>query len=368
MKPLKFVQIGVGGFGSHWCTAVLPRLIENGSIEPVGAVDINTTVLQNARSQLGLSDHQLYTDAAQAIAQTRPDFVTIVVPPAFHEEMVDLAVEYGCHILSEKPIADTMDACCRIYKKVNDARLKMAVTMSHRFDQDKQTLEAAVKSGDYGRLNYIIGRFTHNCRQFASWGKFRHEIPDPLLIEGTVHHFDIYRALSGSNAKSVHALTWNPPWGEFAGDFTGLITMEMENGVKCFYEGAKANASTMNGWTNEYFRAECEAGSLELDRRWLRVLRSGAWEKPLAQDLPLRQQPVWMNPWLAEMFVEWLGGGDEPPNSLADNIQCAALLFAAVESAHTGQVVDVQAFLRQHMERNGVVYHPTNLDERLDGA
>src|SRR6185436_7332833 len=33
---------------------------------------------------------------------------------------------------------------------------------------------------------------------------------DKLLIEGGVHHFDILRSLSGSNAKSVYTLGWNP--------------------------------------------------------------------------------------------------------------------------------------------------------------
>jgi len=354
-KPSRYIHIGVGGFGQHWCTAVLPRLKELGLAVPMAAVDINRDVLSKAKAQLGLSDKQLYTSAAQALAEHKPDFITIVVPPAFHEEMVDLAVEHGCHILSEKPIADTMAACCRIYGKVKKAGLKMAVTMSHRFDQDKQTLEKEIKSGNYGPLNYVVGRFTHNCRKFSSWGKFRHEIPDPLLIEGTVHHFDILRALTGSNAKTVYALTWNPPWGEYAGDSTGLVSMTMENGVKCFYEGAKANASTMNGWTNEYFRAECEGGTLELDRRWLRVLRGDAWDKPLSQDLPLLQQPAWMNPWLAELFVNWLHGGDAPPNTLDDNIQCSALLFAAIESAHTGQVIDVQDLLKTNMLRSGTM-------------
>jgi predicted dehydrogenase len=349
-KPLRYIHIGVGGFGQHWCTAVLPRLRELGLAEPIAAVDINPDILKKAKSQLGLTDEQLYSSAALALAARKPDFITIVVPPAFHEEMVDLAVKHGCHILSEKPIADTMAASCRIYCKVKNAGLKMAVTMSHRFDQDKQTLEHEIKSGRYGRLNYVVARFTHNCRKFASWGKFRHEIPDPLLIEGTVHHFDIFRALTGSNARTVYTVAWNPPWGEYAGDSTAMVTMEMENGAKCFYEGAKANASTMNGWTNEYFRAECEDATLELDRRWLRLLRGGAWDKPLAQDLPLIQQPAWMNPWLAEIFVNWLNGGEAPPNTLDDNIQCCALLFAAVESAHTGQPVDVQEFLRKNMK------------------
>ena len=50
------------------------------------------------------------------------------------------------------------------------------------------------------------------------------------------------------------------------------------------------------------------------------------------------------------MFVNWLNGGDAPPNTLQDNIQCCALLFAAIESAHTGRAIDVQDFLRTNMK------------------
>ncbi len=348
--PLRYIQVGTGGFGGYWCAAVLPRLAEMGKAVPAAAVDINPEHLRNAEKHLGLPPERCYTDMTRAFDENPADFAIIVVPPAFHESVVDTALAHGMHILSEKPIADTMEACCRIYRKVTAAGRKMAVTMSHRFDQDKQTLERAIKSGEYGRLNYVVQRFTHNCRRFGTWGEFRHRIPDPLLIEGTVHHFDCFRALTGSDARTVYARTWNPPWGEYAGDSTALISMEMMNGVHGFYEGAKANASTMNGWTNEYFRAECEDGTLELDRRWLRVLRGGPGDRPLSQDLPLLQQPVWMNPWLAELFCDWLRGGPRPPNHLEDNLQCCALLFAAVESAHSGQPVDVQSFLTAHLE------------------
>jgi len=348
-KPLEYIHIGVGGFGQHWCTAVLPRLRDLGLAEPIAAVDINQDVLGKARTQLGLEDDRLYTSAAQALAAHKPDFITIVVPPAFHEEMADLAVEHGCHILSEKPIADTMVASCRIYRKVKNAGLKMAVTMSHRFDQDKQTLEREIKSGRYGKLDYIVGRNTWTCRKKPSWGKFRYEIPDPLLIEGTVHHFDIMRSLAGANAKTVHALTWNPEWSEFRGDAQGLILLEMDNGVSVFYEGAKASATTLNGWGQDYFRAECELATLELDKRRLRVMSDLSGERVIAEK-QLAKQPAWTNAWLAEMFVNWLNGGDAPPNTLDDNIQCCALLFAAIESAHTGQVIDVQDFLRANMK------------------
>jgi predicted dehydrogenase len=84
------------------------------------------------------------------------------------------------------------------------------------------------------------------CRAFPAWGAFRYKIADPLLVEGTVHHFDIMRSLAGANAKTVYAKTWNPSWSEFQGDSQGLITLEMENGVKVFYEGGKSNAAQLN--------------------------------------------------------------------------------------------------------------------------
>lgn len=347
----RFIQVGLGGWGSYWLHDVMPRLInELELVEAAAVVDMNPETFPAAMGKYHLTACKCYTDAKRAFEENQADFAIIVVPPAYHESVVDLALEYNMDILSEKPIADTMEACCRIYKKVTNSGRKMAVTMSHRFDQDKQTLEQAIKSGEYGALNYIICRFTHNCRNFGSWGEFRHKIADPLIIEGTVHHFDIFRSLSGSNAKTVYAKSWNPTWGEFGGDSTALITIEMENGVKAFYEGAKANASTMNGWTNEYFRAECCDGTLELDGRWLRILKGGPWERPLQTDMSLLKQSVWMNPWLAEQFINWLNGAPAPQNTLEDNIQCAALTFAAVESAHTGQVVDVQEYLRRNMD------------------
>lgn len=348
-KPLRYVLVGVGGWGEHWRTEVLPRLASLGLAEAAGAVDIDPNALPLAKESLALDDAQLFTDPETALARTKPDFVIVVVPPAHHEAVVDVAVRHGRHILSEKPIADTMDACARIYNKVRTAGLKMAVTMSHRFDQDKQTLERAVKSGRFGPINYIVHRFTHNCREFGSWGEFRHRIPDPLLVEGAVHHFDCLRALAGSNARRVYAVAWNPPWGEYAGDSTALVTIEMENGVRCFYEGAKANASTMNGWEHDYIRVECRDGTLELDGRKLRVLRGGAWEPPVSEALPLVEQAAWKNAWLAELFVRWLAGGPPPENTLDDNIHCAALLFAAVESAHSRGPVEVSAFLDRHL-------------------
>lgn len=76
-----------------------------------------------------------------------------------------------------------------------------------------------------------------------------------------------------------------------------------------------------------------------------------ARDAPTATPLPLLERDAWMNPWLAEMFCDWVAGRRaDHPTALDDNIQCAALLFAAVESAHTGMPVNVAQYLLAHLD------------------
>ena len=351
--PPRFIHVGTGGFGRYWCHEVLAPLVHAGKAAPAAAVDINGENLANAREAYGIPPERCYTDPEKAFEEVEADFAVIVVPSDHHEAIVDLAVARGLHILCEKPLADTMTAACRIYHKVERAGLKMAVTTSHRFDQDKQTLLAALRSGRYGPAHYIVGRNTWNCRKRGAWGRGSryYQKPDPLLTEATVHHFDIMRALAGSNARYVLCRSWNAPWSEFEGDSSALVFVEMLNGVKVFYEGSMTNAAGLNTWGNDHWRVECQKATLELDGRRLRAISDLGGERQ-AQDIPLLERPAWMNPWLAEMFLEWLAGGPKPPNSLDDHIQCAALLFAAVESAHSQILVDVQRFLAINLAAN----------------
>ncbi len=349
--PYKMIQVGTGGWGATWCSRWLPPNIKDGLVEVVAAIDANPDALVNARQGLGLRADQCYTDLRKAFDENPADFCTIVVPPAFHEQVVDIALAHDLHILSEKPIADTLEASVRIAAKVKRAGKKMGVTMSHRFDQDKTTLRRELRSGRNGALDYLVCRFTCDCRKFASWGKFRHEILDALMVEGAVHHLDILADLSGARCDTLYAQTWNPPWGEYAGDSQGLVTMHFGNGTRAMYEGAKTNAVGLNGWTNEYVRAECEGATLVMDQRRIERfahVAGNAWSAGQAgqgEPLALIDQPKWANAWLIEKFVHWLDGGEMMETNVEDNLQSVALIFAAIESSRTGQAVKVQQLL-----------------------
>lgn len=349
-RKLRFIQIGTGGFGGFWCKKHLPPVIAEGKAELVAAVDIDPAAHANAVQHLGLEPGRCYTDLRQALREHACDFVNIVVPPYAHEEVVELALEFNCHVLMEKPVAETMEASCRIYHRVKRTDRKMAITVSHSFDQDKQTLEALLRSGRYGALSYLIGRFAANYRSEA--GNPRAYAHQHFLVSSAVHQFDTIRALTGSDAKTVHALSWNPPWAPFREHGTALALIEMENGARVFYEGSKSNATHANGWGNDYFRAECEQATIELDRREIRVRSDLGYPHPASASIPLLQRPYWTHTAIIRQFIDWLGGAEAPRCTIDDNMQTTALQFAAIESGLTGRIVDVQPFLQHHLERS----------------
>jgi len=85
---------------------------------------------------------RLYTNIEQAFDANPADFAVVVVPPRFPRVVVDSHFGTAPHPFREA-IARSWKACVRIYHKVCGADSKEAVTMSHRFDQDKANLEAA---------------------------------------------------------------------------------------------------------------------------------------------------------------------------------------------------------------------------------
>ncbi|GAB3035537.1 Gfo/Idh/MocA family protein [Natronobiforma cellulositropha] len=355
----RLIQVGTGGQGEQWCRRFLPPNVEDGLIEVVAAVDVDERAHVHAIEGLGLSEDECYTDVREAFAEHDADCCTVVVPPAYHEEIVDAALEYGLDILSEKPIADTLEASVRIATKVEHAGAKMGVTMSHRFDRDKTTLRRALRSGVYGPLDYLVCRFTCNCRSYGSWGAFRHDIEDTLMVEGAVHHLDILADLADARCETLYAQTWLPEWGEYAGDAQALVQLTFENGTRATYEGAKTNAAGLNGWGQEYVRAECRDATLVLDERELECYAYdpemeatfGESVQGTSEDLPLADQEKWANTWLVEAFVAWLEGGEPMATNVTDNLQSMALITAAIESSRTGQPVAVQELLEETVDR-----------------
>lgn len=360
-QPYRVIQVGTGGQGAHWCSTFLPPNAADGRVEVVAAVDVDEDAHENAVEHLDLAPSQCYTDYETAFAEVPADFCTVVVPPWLHENVVDAAIEHDLHVLSEKPVADTLEASVRIAEKIDRAGLKMGVTMSHRFDRDKATLRRRLRSGESGPADYLVGRFTCNARSYGTWGAFRHEMDDPLMVEGAVHQLDFVADMVGSRCRTVYADTWCPEWADYEGDVQALVQMTFEDGTRATWEGAKANAVTLNGWESDYLRVECRDETLVLDDREITQYPyeaaaegvMGGLDESRGEPLELDDQDTWANTWLVEQFVEWLDGGEPMATNVTDNLQSMALIEAAMQSSETGDPVAVQELLAE--AREGVV-------------
>jgi predicted dehydrogenase len=168
-EPKRCLMIGAGGMAGSWIRAFLPPFRER--LEVVALVDVDAAALSQGGDLLGLPAPRRYATMAAAFDEVEADCCVVVVPPAFHREAVLRAAARGMAILSEKPIADTWEAALDVYRTVTRAGVKMAVTQNYRYIVPQLTLRGVLRSGELGRVNYVVGRFAADYRRYASWGR-----------------------------------------------------------------------------------------------------------------------------------------------------------------------------------------------------
>ncbi len=339
------LMVGAGGMAAEWIRWLHDDFGDR--VAFAAMVDVNDEPLASSGDYVGLPASCRFNSAAEAFEKVDADFCGICTPPAFHEEAVLLATARGMDILSEKPLADTWEACERIVRAVRDAGVRMQVIQNYRYTPFMLAFRQALRESGVGRLNYVMARFAADYRAPLGWGAaFRHEIPHSLLIEGAVHHFDMIRNLSGSTCKTLAGWEWNVPWSSFQGECQALYVMQMANGVRASYEGSCNAAGTQNSWYHEFYRAECEGGAVAVDRdQVVRVYEHDVRRGLRTRELPPARPRFASHEYLFNAWLDWLDGGEEPETVLADNIHSAAMLFGAIRASAGNQSVDVQAMV-----------------------
>jgi predicted dehydrogenase len=342
-------MIGAGGMADAWIRQILPQFDER--LQVVGLVDVSEPALAASGDFLGLDQHQRFTKLADAFDAIRADLCVVVIPAAFHKSAALLAAQHGVPILCEKPLANDWMSCREIYQAVTAANIKMEVVQNYRYRAPMLAMKAVLQSGELGRINYLVARFADDCREYDTW-KRRHELPHAMVMDGAAHHFDMLRNLTGGDCARIAAFEWNPPWSSAKGEFCTLCMLQLTNGTRATYEGNATAAGEQNSWRHEYYRAECEDGSVTvgLDQT-VRIHRHTRGRGLVTEEIPAPPQPNEGHAWIVAEFLDWLDGGPVPATTLDDNMRTAATIFGAIESARTGQSIDVEHMLKEAFAR-----------------
>ncbi len=102
MKPLRVVVVGCG----HQGTSHAISYKNNPGFEVVGIVSRGAKSRNALSAKLG--GCPTYADHASAIEACKPDVVCVATYPETHAEICLYALERGCHIFVEKPLATNM--------------------------------------------------------------------------------------------------------------------------------------------------------------------------------------------------------------------------------------------------------------------
>jgi len=326
------LMIGAGGMAGGWINRFVQGFSDR--IKIVGLVDVNIDVLNRQGQSLGLGKESLFTDYRDAVDKVKADFCGISTPPLFHSPQAIAAMEKGMPVICEKPIADNLDAAKAMVKTAQKTGMPCGIIQNYRYAPNKQELVRIREEGRLGRLQHILGRYACDYRKYGSWGSWRHDMDFGLLFEGSVHHFDMLRFLSGGNCETLVGFGWNPPWSSFKHFSSGMYIMRMDNGAHTFYEGNSTAAGITNCWHREYYRAEFEAGTVEIaEGSEMKIYKAG-------QENQIYNAPgIKLNghDHLFDEFLNWLDDGKPSVTRIEDNIKSFCMVIAAMETTQDNQ-------------------------------
>jgi len=103
-----------------------------------------------------LPEARLYTDPRALFDAERPDFVDICAPPYAHRELIERAVDSGCHVICEKPLATDLRDALAIRRSIE--RRQRVIIPCHQYHYAPQWLaiRKAIESGEVGPVTMAI--------------------------------------------------------------------------------------------------------------------------------------------------------------------------------------------------------------------
>jgi predicted dehydrogenase len=337
MASERVIVVGAGGISRAW----FPNLVKE-QLNVVAVVDLNADNAAKRISEFGLSA-AVETSLDEALSKHKADFAIDLTIPDAHCEVTCKCLRAGLHVISEKPMAATMDQARKMVQTADETGKMYMVSQSRRWDSNHQSIARILASGVLGTLTTV------NCDFFlgAHFGGFRDEMTSPLILDMAVHHFDQLRLFTGLDGVSVYCEEWNPAGSWYKGDVAGVCIFEMSNGVRFVYRGSWCAEGCHTSWDGDW-RFIGTDGTLTYVGNKLHGQIVADRSTPKF-NLPLRELPIDLVPvektqmhgGLNEM-LRFLGTGERPQTECHDNIKSMALVHAAVASSKAGQRVKVQ--------------------------
>ena len=338
MAKERVVVVGAGGISGAW----FPPLIAE-KVEVAGVVDLNIDAARARVKEYGL-DAMTSTDLKATLRKTRPDFALDLTVPEAHCTVTCTALRAGYHVVSEKPMASSMAEARRMVHTAEKTKKLYMVSQSRRWEPKHLAIHNAVAKKTFGTVT------TANCDFYigAHFGGFRDVMPSPLILDMSIHHFDLVRYMTGTDPVAVYAKEFNPKGSWYKHAVAASCVFEMTKGVIFTYRGSWCAEGCSTSWHGDW-RIIGDGGTLMYERDgdpYGQVVDGkttdfGAKLKPTKiAKTPMKFTE--MHGALREMLT-FLRTRKKPQCECHDNIKSLAMVFAAIESSRKGRRIPVRA-------------------------
>ena len=361
----RILLVGAGVRGAMWARVIA----EAPDATLAGVVDRDESRANRAR-EAHAPHARVERDFATALDNIKADAVVIATPPDSHHALVRQAFANDLDVLCEKPLSDDMDEVLDLIASADAAGHHLLVGMNFRYLPTSQRIRHYARSGELGALSY--GHFTYHRQRDGN----RHDLNDyvmtmahPMLLEQSIHHFDLLRYCYDAEVEALVCDTWRPSWSTYEDDCCVSVLFRFENGVRANYLGTWTAA-----WNRMDFRwrTEFEGGALIQREQFEDLLRidfdrglglrgpnfKGDAEAEIPVPEPLAPCTAFVDD-TRELLAEFLRavrGEAEPVTTARDHLKTLLVVQACIESERSGGWVA----LREVEERFRAMAGPVN--------
>ncbi len=204
----------------------------------------------------------------EAAREDRVDVIAIMTPNNSHYAIACLAIEYGFHIMCEKPLTNDMNEAMDLVKKIQDSDVECCVAYAYSGFPMVREARAIIEAGELGEIRMVqcdyvqghLAELTESEKDGTNW-HMDPKMAGPSLIIGDIgtHCYHLASFVSGMTPSELSADITTVVPGRTADDYTGILT-RYKNKARGSFFITQAAAGADHGL---YLRVYGSKGGLE---------------------------------------------------------------------------------------------------------
>jgi len=199
------LKIGVVGGGHIVKHRHIPVFKKIRDVEVCAICDKQELIARSVAERFGIRHH--YASLSDMLKED-PDIVDICTPPQTHFSLAIEAMEAGCHVLAEKPLAMSVEDVDELFRVSKREDVKLCVVHQNHFNPAVQKARRLVEEGAVGDLLSVdVGTFVRRDNYMCVNGKhWCHRLLGGIFFELLPHPVYLLQVFL-KNSKPVHVLT-----------------------------------------------------------------------------------------------------------------------------------------------------------------